>query len=276
MTDLHFQNDFEADLESNLKYFFETSKKFPTELIEGWLIFRGKLPRISPIIEFKMNDPITGVLTEFYICNNRQYSFNKKGLSPAGYKPGGIRRFMFDTLMEAIQVPSKNINSKIKVYLEEGLSKALGIQGKINVQLVHYYRLKYDKILIDHIMEQIFWDNFAIKKARWKFHWKNNKNPVLKRIHDYFSNKSQFDESHLTISGLDNSIFTVYLNDQYLKIRQMKTEILSNNLDVYNRNNFLQLYRLLLSHNHKSIVQLNTAFTYQEICSQSNETDLGK
>ena len=95
MPKLHFHSDIKGNLELNLKCFFEESKKFPTEIIEGWLVFRGRLPGISPIVAFKMIDPVTGVLTEFFICNNAQYSFITKGLSPAGFKPGGIRR-IFD------------------------------------------------------------------------------------------------------------------------------------------------------------------------------------
>ncbi|MHA1941946.1 MAG: hypothetical protein ACW97P_09490 [Candidatus Hodarchaeales archaeon] len=276
MLDLNSQSDFEGDLEVDLKYFFKTSRKFPTELIQGWLIFRGMLPGISPIVAFKMIHPITGVLTEFYICNNNQYTFINKGLSPAGFKPGGIRRFMLDSLMETIQIPPKYLNPKIKESLKEGLNKALKYQGKMNVQLLQVYKLKYDKILIDHLMEQIFWEYFEIKKARWKFHWKNNKNPVLKEVYKYYRDKSRIDTDTLNNSKLYNSKFILYLNDQSIVIQQLKKVIESQKLDVYSKGNFLQLYRQFQSLNHGSILQLKTSFTFQEICSLLNETDLGE
>ncbi|PWI49470.1 hypothetical protein CEE45_01380 [Candidatus Heimdallarchaeota archaeon B3_Heim] len=275
MPELLLQSDSEEELESDLKYFFETTKKFPTELIEGWLIFRGKLQGISPIITFNMINPSTGILTELYICNNKQYSFNDKGLSPAGFKPGGIRRFMFDTLMEKIQIPVKDSNVKIKDSLEEGLRRALVINGKINVQLLHVYKLKYPKILIDYLMEKLFWHYFEIKKARWKTHWEHDRNPVLKRVYKYFRNKSRINDLASNTSGLCDTRFNFYINDQSSKIQQLKTEIKNSKLEKYNKNNFLQFYRRFQQINHRSIIHLNTSFTYQEICSFSKETGLG-
>ena len=262
MPELHFQSDFEGDLESYLKCFFEASKKFPTELIEGWLVFREKLTGISPIVAFKMIDPVTGVLTQFYICNNKQYSFIKKGLSPAGFKPGGIRRFMFDSLMETIQIPSKNTNSKIKESLDEGLNKALKLKRSVNIQLLHVYKLKYKRHYIDHLMEKFFWEYFDIKKARWKFQWKNNRNPVLKRVYKHYRNKSQIKNEIADNSGLQNSKFIFYLNDQSQKIQQLKSVIRNHKLDVYSKENFLQLYHHFQHHNHKAIIKLNTSFTF--------------
>ena len=275
MPKLHFHSDIKGNLELNLKCFFEESKKFPTEIIEGWLVFRGRLPGISPIVAFKMIDPVTGVLTEFFICNNAQYSFITKGLSPAGFKPGGIRRFMIDTLMETVQIPSKNPHSKIKDSLTLGLNKALKIKKKVNIQLLHVYKLKYKKLYIDHLMEKFFWEYYELKKARWKFHWKNNRNPNLKRVYKYYRSKSPIKKKCGNNSELQNSKFIFYLNDQSIKIQQLKLVIRNYKLDVYNKKNFLRLYHYFQSLNHGAIIKLKTSFTFEKISTLVNESNLG-
>ncbi|MFX0184858.1 MAG: hypothetical protein ACFE95_17385 [Candidatus Hodarchaeota archaeon] len=265
-----------AILEVDLKEYFEMSRKFPTELIEGWLIYRGHLSGTSPMITFQMIDPRTDQLGIFHIYNNKAYSFNKKGLSPAGFKPGGNRRFMFDTFMEKIKIPSKNKKLLIKRSLREGLIKVLGTKKDLNIQISHVYKLRYEETGIDILLEQIFWYFYKLNKSRWKFHWNNNRNPVLKRLYEFYKSKNHKPDRNYKDSDLFETRFTFYLNDQSTKIQNIKTSVEKNKIQVYCSRNFLLLYKLFRQINHSNMVKLKTAFSFNEMLLYASEIKIGK
>jgi hypothetical protein len=254
---LQYLEDF-----NDLKNFFERRKKFPTEIIEGWLIYRRELEGESPFISFKMLNPESNELSEFLIYNIKTYKFNKSGLSPASFKPGGNRRALFDYLMNSYHLPSKSKRREIKNSCEMGIRESLGLNNSVNIQINHVNKLKYSKRRIDEFFENLFWRFFEINKYDWRSEWKKGQSPGLNRIHDYYKLKGRsFIETGICTT-FEDSIFNIYIADQSSKIRPLKELIYNKNLNSYSKENFATIYKEFQKINHSRIIEIKNELSY--------------
>ncbi|MFX0013550.1 MAG: hypothetical protein ACFFB2_14060 [Promethearchaeota archaeon] len=268
---LQYLEDF-----NDLKEFFEWRKKFPTELIEGWLIYRRELEGESPFISFKMLNPESNELSEFLIYNIKTYKFNKVGLSPASFKPGSNRRALFDYLMNLYHLPSKLKRREIKNSCETGIRESLGLNNSVNIQINDVYRLKYSKKRIDEFFENLFWRFFEINKYDWRSQWNKGQSPGLNRIHDYYMLKGRsFIETGICFN-LEDSKFNIYITDQSSKIRSLKELIHNKNLNSYSKENFTTFYKEFQKINHSGIIEIKNKLSYKTLQSYSIQFGFGK
>ncbi|NHJ02164.1 MAG: hypothetical protein EAX86_08495 [Candidatus Heimdallarchaeota archaeon] len=248
----------------DLIFFFENSKKFPTETIESWLNYRGKLRGENLFITFDMLDPRSYKVAKFHIYNCKTYSFNKKGLSPSSFKPGGNRRIIFDTLMNKVSLHHQD--KAIKLSLVQGIKKSLNITHPVNIQILMVYKLKFEEKRIDDLFEYLFWRFYNTKKYEWKTQWNKGKNPRLRKLYEYYCSKNlKFIESDYNDSSLLNSHFQIFLNDQSTKVDLIRKLLTSYRNIKFTGSNFIKFYREFQKIQHSELIPLPTLFSFEDI-----------
>ncbi|MFX0205246.1 MAG: hypothetical protein ACFFDT_04625 [Candidatus Hodarchaeota archaeon] len=137
-------------------------KQFPTNCYEDWLVFRGKIEGESPFIPITTFNPYHGRVELFLILNTNS-CWNKKGLERfKKYIKQNNQKFSFISIItKEIAVDDKpDLKTLIIKELEKkGYHYPPNIKKQYRTWFRTVFKLKFNKELVDEILEGVFWEH---------------------------------------------------------------------------------------------------------------------
>ncbi len=186
------------DLAHKFENLLERRGRFPTSLYEHWFVHRGLTKGELPFIKINIHNPFTKVKERYFLPNaNYGWNFNPaytKSVIGINSKDRTGPRMIIDLFMEEIPITTQQTRKIRELIVDKLRSNGFVGNEKAGNWFKNVYKLEYNEILIDKVLNQYFWKTYNSNRL-----WKDNgyltrSKHIHELINHYKQNDIQFKE----------------------------------------------------------------------------------